>query len=346
MKDPDVSIIVPVFNTGEYLNACLESICDQSFKNLEIIIVDDGSEDPLTLSILETYVNRDRRVRLFRKKNGGQSSARNAGIEQARGRYVAFIDSDDVIKKTMFESLVSVAEKSGTDMVECLHKPLTHEQLRNIRLEKTPHQTNFEIVNTFEDNKFLINHISVFNRIYRRQFLIENNLKFDDLLWCEDVVFSFKSLILANYIAFVDEVNYFYLVHDKGLSHNIGPKAFHCFIAYDRIMSFLDKISLRKDFEIQVTVRLFKDVLYGLNLIREDLKHDFFLKSSEFIKKYHIEYYSKYLRRSKLKRLYLIQLGDFDRYIKYINKRKLRKYYQKKIKNFFDNYIKQHVKKI
>ena len=111
-----VSIIVPVYNVNQFLDRCLNSICTQTFSDIEIILVDDGSTDGSS-SKCDQYEEIDSRIKVIHKENGGLSSARNRGIESAKGKYLFFVDSDDYIVKDCIEYLITTLEKSNADMV-------------------------------------------------------------------------------------------------------------------------------------------------------------------------------------------------------------------------------------
>lgn len=113
-----VSVIVPIYNTVEYLPRCVNSIRKQTYRNLEIILVDDGSTDN-SGAMAEKFALEDKRVRVFHKENGGSSSARNLGIEKARGDFIGFVDSDDYIEPQMYERLLSAALSENLAMVQC-----------------------------------------------------------------------------------------------------------------------------------------------------------------------------------------------------------------------------------
>lgn len=115
---PKISIIIPVYNTKKYLKQCLESIMSQTFKEIEIICVDDGSTDG-SGEILSEYALMDNRIKVIRKNNGGQNSARNAGLCVASGKYIGYVDSDDWIEQDMYEKLYEKAEAHNVDMVSC-----------------------------------------------------------------------------------------------------------------------------------------------------------------------------------------------------------------------------------
>lgn len=126
MKNPLISIIVPVYNIEEYLPRCIESVLEQTYENLELILVDDGSKDR-SGEICDAYQKKDHRVRVIHKENGGSSSARNEGIAVAKGLYLGFVDSDDYIEKTMYETMVRVVEDTGCNIVQVARDEIDEE---------------------------------------------------------------------------------------------------------------------------------------------------------------------------------------------------------------------------
>ena len=111
-----VSVIVPVYNVEKYIRQCLESVINQTLKDIEIIIVNDGTKDS-SMKVVEEYLP-DKRIKIINKENGGLSSARNAGMREAQGKYICFIDSDDFIDSSMMEELYNKIEKTNSDVVE------------------------------------------------------------------------------------------------------------------------------------------------------------------------------------------------------------------------------------
>ena len=116
--DCKISIIVPVYKVERYLENCIESIINQTFKDFELILVDDGSPDRCGL-ICDNYAKKDERIKVIHKKNEGLSAARNSGIQIAKGEYIAFVDSDDCINKNMYETLYDTAIENKSDIVVC-----------------------------------------------------------------------------------------------------------------------------------------------------------------------------------------------------------------------------------
>ncbi|MBQ8040126.1 MAG: glycosyltransferase family 2 protein, partial [Lachnospiraceae bacterium] len=117
MKQPLISIIIPVYNIEEYLPRCIESVLGQTYANIEVILVDDGSKDK-SGEICDSYQKRDSRVRVIHKENGGSSSARNAGIADAKGEFIGFVDSDDYVETTMYETMMQAIESTGCAIVQ------------------------------------------------------------------------------------------------------------------------------------------------------------------------------------------------------------------------------------
>ena len=120
MQRPLVSIIVPVYNVEKYLERCIQSLVRQTLNDIEIILVDDGSSDSSGL-LCDKFAERDRRIQVVHKENGGLSSARNAGLEIASGRYVGFVDSDDDVELDMYERMSATAEKYQVDFLSLIH---------------------------------------------------------------------------------------------------------------------------------------------------------------------------------------------------------------------------------
>ena len=116
--EPLLSIIVPIYNVEQYVDKCIQSILNQTYQNLEIILVDDGATDR-SGSIADSYAAKDKRIKVLHKENGGISDARNYGLDHVTGDYILFVDSDDFIENTMCERLFAVANSTNADMVSC-----------------------------------------------------------------------------------------------------------------------------------------------------------------------------------------------------------------------------------
>lgn len=121
MEKPLISVVLPIYNVEKYLERCVKSVCAQTYQNIEILLIDDGSTDNSRI-MCDKYLNEDKRIRVFHKKNGGLSDARNYGIEHARGEFITFIDSDDYVDDDYVEYLYKIIKKYDTNMSICQHK--------------------------------------------------------------------------------------------------------------------------------------------------------------------------------------------------------------------------------
>lgn len=123
-----ISVMVPVYNVAPYITNCLESLIHQTYTNLEIILVDDGSTDN-SLEICQEYAKKDKRIKVIHKENGGLSTARNAGLDVATGDYYSFVDSDDYISTRFYEIMLNVALEHSADIVECDYNKIPFEDV-------------------------------------------------------------------------------------------------------------------------------------------------------------------------------------------------------------------------
>jgi len=211
-KVPKVSVVVPVYNSAEFLPQCLDSIVNQTYRKLEIICVNDGSKDN-SLDILRKYKNKDPRFIIIDKPNGGVSSARNAGLKAATGKYVQFIDSDDLINAEAFKNLVEEAETFNADIVTFKKTWFNKNEEPNIKQKPEYNTKDIEYYFHKEtENPFLRNLDCnvIHNKFYKRDFLINNNLYFNEKVSLgEDGLFCWMSFIKTNTVA-VDKNIYYY----------------------------------------------------------------------------------------------------------------------------------------
>lgn len=191
-----VSIIVPVYNAEKYLDECINSIRQQNYTNIEIILVDDGSTDN-SASICNYHASVDNRITVYRKRNGGVSSARNYGIEKARGEYIAFADSDDILKRELIETLLTCLEKNKVDRVcggyEHLYED-GHLVYRKTRVADGMYKTEDFLPIMIDDGTmsgFLFSGVN--NSVFVKEIIDANNIRFrEDIKYNEDGLFSFE----------------------------------------------------------------------------------------------------------------------------------------------------------
>lgn len=228
-----ISVIVAVYNTMDYLDECLESLTEQTYKNLEIVLVDDGSTDDSGRKC-DIWESRDSRIRVIHQKNMGISKARNAGLKIITGDYVAFLDSDDLLNKFFYEKMLDALYETGADMALCKVRPfefkseLEKENIKenkNLKYKKEVVEENKKIKNKnemcsyyiSEDKNRFIYHLNdnftgeitwVWNKLYKREVL--NNLTFKNIKVMEDVMFITDVLTKVKSCVWVLEPLHYY----------------------------------------------------------------------------------------------------------------------------------------
>ena len=225
-----LSIIIPVYNVERYLEECLDSVSNQTLEDIEIICIDDGSTDN-SPNILKEYSKKDERIKIVTKENGGQASARNLGIKEAQGEYIAFVDSDDFIEETMFEKLYTKSKDNNLDIAMCkiaLYDNQTEGINKNAWYYMLGVFGDFEKdVFNHKDTKGFTCEISVtpYNKIYRSSLLKDNDIFFPEGLIFEDEKFFYDVYLRAKRVSIVDEFLYYYRVNRKGSTVDISKES-------------------------------------------------------------------------------------------------------------------------
>lgn len=206
-----VSIIVPIYNVEKYLNRCIITLVNQSFKNIEIILVDDGSPDNCS-SICDSWIKKDTRIKVIHKENGGLSDARNAGIKIAKGDYLCFVDSDDYVHKDYIKVLFELCQKYDSDISVCRNYKVTGDEDYNKELPK-----GNDFTSNSEDFIYKKKHFYcvAWGKLYKRK--IFNNIRYPKGKIHEDVAVIYKILYEAKKIAFTDLKLYYYFVNPKSI---------------------------------------------------------------------------------------------------------------------------------
>lgn len=220
-----LSIIVPVYNVEKYLDRCLDSLVHQTLENIEIIVVNDGSPDN-SQKIIDKYANKFSNVKPYIKRNGGISDARNFGIKHANGEYIAFVDSDDYVDKTMFEKMYNKAKENSFDIVEC-NLQMVDDDGKLIRYVIPALKEDIYYTNDLK--KYMINmYTSVWNKIYKKT-LFDNEVRFKRNVWFEDVEFLYKIIPYVKTIGFVHENLYYYVQREGSITKTFDDRLY-CYI--------------------------------------------------------------------------------------------------------------------
>jgi glycosyltransferase involved in cell wall biosynthesis len=229
MVPPLVSVIVPIYRTEPYLARCLDSILSQTFHDIEVILIDDGSPDRCG-SICDYYAALDSRVRVFHTPNRGVASARNLGLSQATGPYIGFVDSDDWIEPNMFEVLYRLIEQNTVDIAMCAHwsgtadRPRAHHHSGAIHIwdEK-------KFVEQLVRDEAITNHL--WNKLFRREILLGSH--FEEGRYFEDVFFYTQILPSISKVIYVEQPLYHYVERQDGICGSQKPER-----RWDRYDSF------------------------------------------------------------------------------------------------------------
>ena len=212
MDEKLVSVIIPAYNIEDYIGRCLDSIISQTYKNLEIIVVDDGSRDH-TGDILDNYAKKDRRIKVIHKENGGVSSARNKGIEAAEGDYIGFIDGDDLIESEMYKTLVDLLEEENADIAHCGYQMVFPDRVDYY------HNTGKKKIQTTEEGlKDLLSgemiEPGLVNKLYKKELI--KNCRLDETVKInEDLLMNYQLFKLSQKSVYYDITPYSYMIRSS-----------------------------------------------------------------------------------------------------------------------------------
>ena len=237
-SSPLVSVIVPVYNVEQYLPGCLDSLANQTLKNIEIIVVNDGSPDHSQAIIDRYYQEYPQLIKPFRKENTGAADTRNFGISKAKGEFIGFVDSDDYVSPDLYEKLVKKACRTGSDVAVCHYKRV-RETTGKGYVPKIIDKTAFGYPVKEKPGIILDSRPYLWNKIFKRKLFTENDFKLPPLKLCEDAAMVYPLLLAANKVEFVDEALYFYREDRQESSVNTrDSRFFDVFKAFDIILDY------------------------------------------------------------------------------------------------------------
>lgn len=215
MYSPLLSIIIPVYGVEKYISQCLESVINQTYKNIEVIIINDGTKDN-SAAIAREYVKRDNRVKVYDFENEGLSVARNRGLDLANGELIAFLDSDDWIAHDMYEILVNRLIASNADMVKCGFCETDGKVHNNVTFEYDFETSGF--TNYFQGVLWTV----VWNAVYKRELALK--VRFPKNVVNEDNYASGMYIKHSNKITVISNILHYYRINTSGISKNSGGK--------------------------------------------------------------------------------------------------------------------------
>ena len=244
MNQPLVSIILPVYNAQNHLARCVGSICAQTYRNIEIIILNDGSKDQ-SLPVCEEFRQKDPRILLVDKANSGVSDTRNLGLKLASGKYVEFVDSDDYLDPDFTEHLVAAAEENEADFVIAPYKMVIpagaskpeqvldkiQDELGVMSVARPPEvrEYGFLPAGVYDKDTFALRLMDkpasyfysvLWNKLYRRDILTGNDIQFvSEMRWAEDLVFNLRYIQYAQRFVAIDKPGYYYVQNPQSICH-------------------------------------------------------------------------------------------------------------------------------
>ena len=224
-----VSVIVPVYNVEDYLEKCLDSLVNQTLKEIEIIVVNDGSPDN-SGKIIEKYAKKYKNIKAYTKENGGLSDARNYGIKKASGEYLAFIDSDDYVTTDMYEKMYQKAKSGNFDMVVC--------DLNYVYEDKIVKAYSNIDTDTTDIKKTMLNiYPAAWNKIFKKK-LFDTGIEFKKGVWFEDVEFIYRLLPSIKTIGVIHEHFNQYVQRIGSITTTVNPKIYHYIDNWNGIIDY------------------------------------------------------------------------------------------------------------
>lgn len=227
MESNKISIIVPVYNVEKYLSRCLDSLLNQTLKDIEIICVNDGSSDE-SLKILESYAEKDNRIKIVNKENGGLSSARNEGLKYVTSDYVGFVDSDDWIEPDTYELALSAVQKNNVDFVSWGAKIVLDDDIKeetpSIASARNYHNLKLIGYHNVTDSVLTKTTVTVWNKLFKISIIRDNNLTFPNGLLYEDNEFFFKYAVYCKSAYYIDKYLYNYFQRTSSIIGKINSK--------------------------------------------------------------------------------------------------------------------------
>ncbi len=322
---PLISIIIPVYKIEKFIDKCIKSIISQTYRNLEIILVDDGSPDKCP-SICDKYAKIDNRIKVIHKPNGGLSDARNAGIDICKGDYIGFVDGDDYISENMYEHLLDHCIKCNADMSICgiyaIDEDYSNLSIYNPMIYKETILSNIQALNhlflTFD-----VNFEVAWNKLYKRNlFFNKDNIRYPYGKLHEDTYTTYKLLYYANNIAVFNEPLYYYVQRSGSIMKRIPSVS----QIMDRAVSANETISFIKNNNIpliqEVTAYAARRYSSSLDLLIKNPKLDkaayknlrnMLLDLETYLKN------NKYISKKFIIKFYLIKSGLYPLYKKLIS---------------------------
>lgn len=271
-----ISIIAPVYQVEKYIGQCIESVINQTFKNFELILIDDGSKDK-SGNICDEYAKRDKRIHVVHTENKGAASARNRGLDLATGKYIAFVDGDDYLAENMLDKLYKVITQENCDVVVCDFLNLHANPDKDFSLQLSDSKVSGrEILSHLKNQKNYGVWTIVWNKLYKKEIL--KDLRFPEGKYFEDEIFSDQLYLRCNEVQVISDVLYYHRVLETSTMNT------------QKIRNYLDLIDA---FQLRINLYLenrlpddevYKVLIYMLESYTKCAKADFMGNDKERLK--------------------------------------------------------------
>ncbi|MBR2179778.1 MAG: glycosyltransferase [Selenomonadaceae bacterium] len=344
---PKVSILIPIYNVEKYLRQCLDSVVNQTLKDIEIICINDGSTDN-SLEIIKEFATKDSRIKIINKKNTGYGHSMNCGLEISQGEYIGIIESDDFADLNMFEVLYNHAKNSNAEIVRSNHFEQIDEHSKFIEVLRED-LYNQIFTPRLQDYYFFSRQVAVWSGIYKRDFLSKNEINFTETPGAsyQDISFAFKAFSCVDRLLLIKDAFVHYRVDNPNSSVKSKQKVYCIFDEFDEIEKFLLK---RKEFYnpcryIFESMIKFQRCEYHFSRIDDQFKFDFLQRmSKEFQKDNAAGYLNKnFWQEDKWSDVQTLLLDEKEYFYMLCRKIKLSRMYKNdfisKIKSFENIYI-------
>lgn len=313
---PKVSILVPCYNVEKYLRQCLDSVVNQTLKDIEVICINDGSTDG-TLEILREYENIDPRVKVISKHNSGYGASMNIGLETAKGEYVGIVESDDFVELNMFETLYLEANKNSLDVIRSNFYLYNSKQSTNEKLDQSWVKHNEIYAPVVEELPFF-QQPSIWANLYNREFLNKNNIRFLETPGAsyQDTAFTFKVYACAKRFKMIEDVFLHYRIDNANSSINSTNKLYCVCDEYKEIEKFVKKTGQYETYKYLIPRIKYGCYCWNYNHLDKKLRFKFLKQMSKEYMSHILRQeisYSKF-KKKDLKRIFIIAIMPFIYY--------------------------------
>lgn len=352
MNSYKISIIIPIFNAEKYLKKCLNSIQSQSLDDIEIICIDDGSNDN-SLSILKEYAKDDNRFKIYVEENKGPGAARNYGIKKAKGNYILFVDSDDWIEKNTLEEIYKTAINNKSDIVlfnSIEFRPNNTQHKRVYINNKKTDYAHFSFNYKYDKKLVMNSYLTIWSKLHRTDFLRENNILFFESNLFEDVLFHIQTMIKAKNISYNPNFYYNYRRTELNTRQNNSIKSKNNLMIFDifkEIEELLIENNVMHDLEINYFIFKLTEMENIINNTNDKYKDESLNKIKNNLNEKQIpERVLKNLPENN--KLFLEKSIFSDNYVDFLLFEKLKnneKFLDEALLNKINNYMEIYVKK-